>query len=149
MWAMSHRPSGSSHARARLRSQIDDALRAHRANGARNGSRRAGRAGSGAGAARVVRQPPTYRPVYAAHERDHHITTSGRRALPASLFALPPGPAEVRRGIAGRVPFDTIKRARSGLSRLGMMRHRGEIDARALRRARGRILAHWPSIDAG
>lgn len=142
MWVMRPRPSGSSPARARLRSQIDDALRAHRANGVH-------RLASGAGAARIIRQPPTYRPVYAAHERDHHITTSGRRALPASLFALPPGPAEIRRGIAGRVPFDTIKRARSGLARLGMMRHRGEIDARALRRARGRILAHWPSIDAG
>lgn len=95
---------------------------------------------------RVVHQAPTYRQAYAAHERDHHITTSGRRSLPTRLFALPPGPSEVRRGISGRVPFDTIGRARSGLARLGMMRHRGTISARDLERARRRILAHWPSI---
>lgn len=98
-------------------------------------------------AARVVHQAPTYRPVYAAHERDHHITTSGRRALPARLYALPPGPGEIRRGIAGRVPFDSYGRAKSGLSRLGMMRNRGTISARELREARHRILVHWPEID--
>lgn len=95
---------------------------------------------------RVIRQAPTYREVYAAHERDHHITTSGRRALPARMFALPPGPDEERRGIAGRVPFDVEGRARSGLARLSMMHHRGEITARELDRARRRILARWPSI---
>lgn len=96
---------------------------------------------------RVVRSPTTHRPVYLAHEIDHHITTSGRRALPAQLFALPASPAEARRGIAGRVPFDTIGRARSGLARLSMMRHQGTITDRQLARARQRILAHWPEID--
>lgn len=96
--------------------------------------------------ARVVHQAPTYRPVYAAHERDHHITTSGRRALPARLYALLPGPEELRRGIAGRVPFDSYGRAKSGLARLGMMHNRGTISARELREGRRRILAHWPEI---
>ncbi len=36
------------------------------------------------GHARMIHQPPTGRTVFAAHERDHHITTSGRRALKRS-----------------------------------------------------------------
>ena len=98
---------------------------------------------------RVVHQAPTYRPVYAAHERDGHITTAGRRALPEHLYALPPGPEEVRRGILGRVPFDTYLRARAALSRLSMMRHQGTIGQRELDRARHRVLTHWPQIGRG
>jgi hypothetical protein len=97
--------------------------------------------------ARVVHQPPTFRPVFAAHERDGHITTSGRRALPARLFALDPTPDQVRRGIEGRVPFDTLRRARAGLARLSMMRHDGTITERELDEGRRRILARWRSID--
>ena len=47
--------------------------------------------------ARDIRQKPTGRPVFAEHERDHQITTSGRRALKSPQFALPPGPEEKRR----------------------------------------------------
>lgn len=83
----------------------------------------------------------------AANERGEHITASGRRGLPASEFALPPGPEEKSQGFAGRVPMDTIRRARVGLARLSMMRHRGAISERELASARARILRKWPSID--
>lgn len=96
---------------------------------------------------RKVHQKPTGRAVYAEHERHHHLTTSGRRALPASLFALPPTAKERARGIAGRVPFDTIQRARSGLARLSMMAHLGHITASQAATGRRKILKHWPSID--
>lgn len=56
------------------------------------------------GHARVIHQEPTGRLVYAAHERDHHITTSGRRALERSQFALPPGPAPTPTAPSGRPP---------------------------------------------
>lgn len=97
-------------------------------------------------ASRKIHQEPTGRPVFAAHERDHHITTSGRRALERDQFALPPGPAEKRRGIKGRLPIDTIKRARAALTRASMMRHKGHITARELEEARRSVHRAWPSI---
>src|SRR4026209_2092677 len=67
--------------------------------------------------ARIIHPAPTDRPVFAAHERDHHITTAGRRALKRGQFALPPGPEEKRRGIRGRLPIDDVERARAALAR--------------------------------
>ncbi len=97
--------------------------------------------------ARVIHQEPTGRPVFAEHERDHHITTAGRRALGAGQFALPPGPEEKRRGIKGRLPIDTIKRARSALARASMMHHDGTISAGQLAAARRKVHKAWPSIE--
>lgn len=102
---------------------------------------------SGSHIAREIRQEPTGRPVFAAHERDHHITTAGRRALKRSQFALPPGPEEKRRGIKGRLPIDDIERARSALARASMMHHRGTITARQLAQARRAVHRAWPSIE--
>jgi ribosomal protein L16/L10AE len=96
---------------------------------------------------RMIHQAPTGRPVFAAHERDHHITTTGRRALRRAQFALPPGPEEKRRGIKGRLPIDTIQRARSALARASMMRHQGHLTARQLEGARRAVHKAWPSIE--
>ena len=101
----------------------------------------------GVGHARVIHQEPTGRPVFAEHERGHHITTSGRRALSTAKFALPPGPEERRRGIKGRLPIDTIQRARSALARASMMHHEGNLSARQLAAARRKIHRAWPSIE--
>ena len=97
--------------------------------------------------ARIIHQEPTGRPVFAEHERNHHITTAGRRALSAAQFALPPGPEEKRRGIKGQLPIDTLKRARSALARASMMHHDGSISARELEEARRKVHAAWPSIE--
>jgi hypothetical protein len=97
--------------------------------------------------ARIIHQEPTGRPVFAEHERDHHITTAGRRALKPSQFALPPGPEEKRRGIKGRLPIDEIGRARSALARASMMHHQGHLSARQLASVRRKIHAVWPSIE--
>lgn len=96
--------------------------------------------------ARVIHQEPTGRPVFASHERDHHITTAGRRALKRRQFALPPGPEEKRRGIKGRLPIDDIERARAALARASMMHHQGTITARELAQARQAVHRAWPSI---
>jgi hypothetical protein len=98
--------------------------------------------------ARMIHQAPTGRPVLAAHERDHHITTSGRRALAREEFALPPGPEEKRRGIRGRLPIDTIKRARNALTRASQMQRRGHITAGQLAEARRAVHRAWPSIES-
>jgi hypothetical protein len=98
------------------------------------------------GHARIIHQPPTGRPVFAAHERDHHITTSGRRALDRDQFALPPGPEEKRRGIGGRLPIDTIERARNALQRASQMQKRGHISAGQLAEIRRAVHRAWPSI---
>ena len=87
------------------------------------------------------------REVYAAHERNHHITMSGRRALEASQFALLPGLEEKRRGIKGRLPIDTIERARSALARASMMHHQGHLTASQLAAVRGKVHRAWPSIE--
>ncbi len=97
--------------------------------------------------ARVIESPVTGREVFAAHERDHHITTRGRRSLPRDLCALPPGPEETRRGIAGRLPIDTLKRAHAALSRASMMHHEGTISAHMLNEARRAVHHAWPSIE--
>ena len=96
--------------------------------------------------ARMIHQEPTGRPVFAEHERDHHITTSGRRALSADQFALPPGPTEKRRGIKGRLPIDTIERARNALTRASQMHKRGDITARQLTAIRHRVNRVFPKI---
>jgi hypothetical protein len=98
--------------------------------------------------ARVIHQGPTGRPVFAMHERDHHITTAGRRALRKSQFALPPGPEEKRRGIKGRLPIDDIARARSALARASMMAHQGHITAKQLAAVRRAVHRAWPTINA-
>lgn len=98
--------------------------------------------------ARMIHQEPTGREVFAAHVRDHHITTSGRRALTASQFALPPGPEEKRRGIKGRLPIDTLARARNALARAAQMKKSGHLSAAQLAAVRRKIHAAWPSIDA-
>jgi hypothetical protein len=85
--------------------------------------------------------------VFAAHERDHHITTTGRRALSREQFALPPGPEEKRRGINGRLPIDTIKRARNALTRAAQMHKRRHISAAQLAEARRAVHREWPSIE--
>ena len=97
--------------------------------------------------ARMIHQEPTGREVFAAHERDHHITTSGRRALTPSQFALPPGPEEKRRGIKGRLPIDTLARARNALARATRMKKSGHISASQLAAVRHKIHAVWPSIE--
>lgn len=99
--------------------------------------------------ARVIESPVTGRPVFAAHERDGHITTRGRRALTRSQFALPPGPEEKRRGIKGRLPIDDIERARSALGRAKQMYKRGHISAREFAQARSAVHKAWPSMDIG
>lgn len=98
------------------------------------------------GHARIIHQEPTGRPVFAEHERDHHITTAGRRALTASQFALPPGAEEKRRGIKGRLPIDTLKRARNALARAAQMAKRGEITARQLTAIQHRVNRAFPEI---
>lgn len=97
--------------------------------------------------ARMIHQEPTSREVFAAHERDHHITTSGRRALKESLFALPPGPEEKRRGIKGRLPIDTINRARNALARAAQMKKSGHLSAGQFAAVRRKVHAAWPSIE--
>lgn len=101
------------------------------------------------GPARRIHQAPTGRQVYAAHERDGHLTTAGRRALSRDSFALPPSPTEKRRGIAGRLPIDTIERARDALARASMMHHRKHITAHQLAAVRRKIHKSWPSIAVG
>jgi hypothetical protein len=97
--------------------------------------------------ARVIESPVTGREVFAAHERDHHITTSGRRALSREQFALPPGPEEKRRGIKGRLPIDTLKRARNALQRASQMRKRNHITAGQLTEVQRAVHRAWPSIE--
>ena len=99
-------------------------------------------------AGRIIHQEPTDRPVFAAHERDGHITTSGRRALSADQFALPPGPEEKRRGIKGRLPIDTLKRARNALTRAAQMHKRRHISAAQLAEAQRKVHRAWPSIES-
>lgn len=94
-----------------------------------------------------IHQAPTGRPVFAEHERDRHITTAGRRALSRAQFALPPGPEQKRRGIQGRLPIDTLKRARSALARASMMHNDRHISARELAEARRAVHRAWPSIE--
>lgn len=97
--------------------------------------------------ARKFHQEPTGREVFAAHERHHHITTAGRRALTRKQFALGPGPEERRRGIKGRLPMDTLARARNALTRASQMRERGHITARQLKEVRRAVHRAWPSIE--
>ena len=97
--------------------------------------------------ARMIHQEPTGREVFAAHERDHHITTAGRRALTPRQFALPPGPEEKRRGIKGRLPIDTLVRARNALARAAQMKKGGRLSSAQLATVRRKIHAAWPSID--
>ena len=99
-------------------------------------------------AARKIHEEPTGREVFAAHERDHHITTSGRRALSASQFALPPGPEEKRRGIKGRLPIDTLKRGRNALTRAAQMKKHGHITTAQLATVKRKVHAAWPSIES-
>jgi len=97
--------------------------------------------------AKKIHQAPTGREVFAAHERHHHITTAGRRALTRSQFALPPGPEEKRRGIAGRLPIDTIERGRNALQRAAQELKRGHITARQLAEVKRAVHHAWPSIE--
>ena len=97
--------------------------------------------------ARMIHQEPTGREVFAEHERDHHITTSGRRALKEIQFALPPGPEEKRRGIKGRLPIDTLTRARNALARAAQMKKSGHLSAGQLATVRRKVHAAWPSIE--
>jgi hypothetical protein len=99
--------------------------------------------------ARMIESPVTGRELFAARERDHHITTAGRLALSAEQFALPPGPEEKRRGIKGRLPIDTVKRARNALQRAAQMEKRGHISAAQLATVRRKVHAAWPSIEVG
>lgn len=96
--------------------------------------------------ARMIHQEPTGREVFAAHERDHHITTAGRRALSREQFALPPGPEEKRRGIKGRLPIDTYRRAKNALTRASQMHKRGDITARQLNTVRHTVNRAFPEI---
>jgi hypothetical protein len=98
--------------------------------------------------AQMIESPVTGRPVFAAHERDHHITTRGRRALTREQFALPPGPEEKRRGIGGRLPIDTLKRGRNALARAAQMKKRGHITAAQLQAVKRKVHAAWPSIES-
>jgi hypothetical protein len=97
--------------------------------------------------ARMV-ESPTGREIYAAKERDHHITTHGRQTLSADQFALPPGPEEKRRGIKGRLPIDTVKRARNALARAAQMKKHGHLSASELATVKRKVHAHWPSIES-
>lgn len=97
--------------------------------------------------ARMVESPATGREIFASKERNHHITTHGRQLLERDQFALPPGPEEKRRGIKGRLPIDTLKRARSALARASMMHHQGHITAHELEEARRAVHRAWPSIE--
>ncbi len=98
--------------------------------------------------ARMIHQEPTGREVFAAHARDHHITTAGRRSLTPSQFALPPGPEEKRRGIKGRLPIDTLVRARNALARAAQMKKSGHLSAGQLAGVRRKVHAAWPSIES-
>jgi hypothetical protein len=59
---------------------------------------------------------------------------------------LPPGPEEKRRGIEGRLPIDTIERARNALQRAPQMQKRGHITAGQLAEVRRTVHRAWPSI---
>lgn len=100
------------------------------------------------GHARIIHQAPTGRPVFAAHERDHHITTAGRRALTPRQFALPAGPEEKRSGIKGRLPIDTVARARNALARAAQMKKSGHLSAGQLATVRRKVHVAWPSIES-
>jgi hypothetical protein len=89
---------------------------------------------------------PTGRKIYAAKERNHHITTHGREMLDADQFALPPGPKEKRRGIKGRLPIDTIARARNALTRAAQMKKRRHITAAQLNTVRHKVNRAFPEI---
>lgn len=93
-------------------------------------------------------ESPTGREVFASKERDHHITTHGRQTLGPNRFALPPGPEEKRRGIKGRLPIDTLKRARNALARAAQMKKRGHISSAQLATVRRKVHAAWPSIES-
>lgn len=97
--------------------------------------------------ARMI-ESPTGREVFAAKERDHHITTHGRQLLSAAQFALPPGPEEKRRGIKGRLPIDTLKRGRNALARAAQMKKHGHITAAQLATVKRKVHAAWPSIES-
>jgi len=99
--------------------------------------------------ARKIASPITGRELFPTSERGHHITTAGRLILAADQFALPPGPEEKRRGIKGRLPIDTIKRARNALARAAQMKKRGHISAGQLAAAQRKVHAAWPSIASG
>lgn len=107
---------------------------------ARNGYGHAGHA------AKMIRQEPTGREVYAAHERDGHLTTAGRRALRADQFALPPGPEEKRRGFKGRLPIEDLDHAHAALTRISQMHHLGHLSAGQVAAAKRKIHKAWPSI---
>jgi hypothetical protein len=94
-------------------------------------------------------QSPTGREVFSAKERHHHITTHGRQTLHADQFALPPGPEEKRRGIKGRLPIDTILRARNALARASQMKKHGHISTGQLAAVKRKVHAAWPSIEVG
>jgi hypothetical protein len=98
------------------------------------------------GHARKIESPVTGREVFAAHERDGHITTRGRRVLKRDQFALPPGPEEKRRGIKGRLPIDSIERARNALARAAQMKKRGDITTRQLTAIQHKINRTFPEI---
>jgi len=93
-----------------------------------------------------IESPVTGREVFAAHERDGHITTRGRRSLRKSQFALPPTAEQKRRGIKGRLPIDTIERARNALARAAQMKKRGEITGRQLTLIQHRVNRAFPKI---
>ena len=57
------------------------------------------------------------------------------------------GHEERRRGIKGRLPIDTKKRAKSALARASMMHHDGTISAGQLAEARRAVHRAWPSIE--
>lgn len=97
-------------------------------------------------AARVIESPATGREIFAAKERDRKITTAGRLGLRRDQFALPPGPEEKRRGIKGRLPIDTIERARNALQRAAQMKKRGDITARQLTAIQHRVNRAFPEI---
>lgn len=61
-------------------------------------------------------------------------------------FALPPGPEEKRRGIKGRLPIDTLKRARNALARAAQMRRRDDLTAGQLTAIQHRVNRAFPEI---
>lgn len=98
------------------------------------------------GHARKIESPATGRPLFPQKARGGKITTTGRLVLRREQFALAPGPEEKRRGIKGRLPIDTLRRARNALSRAAQMHKRGDITARQLNLVQHRVNRAFPEI---
>ena len=84
---------------------------------------------------------------HAPKEKEGRITPAGRKALPKTKFALPPGPEEKRRGIEGRFPIDTAARARNALARAAQGVEAGTLSSTEAATVRQAVARAFPDIE--